>query len=171
MNVSYEHRTLFRYEGPIDMQLLPQIVKSVEQLLIGEKIRVPLRRKIISTLIELAQNVIHYSITNYPYANPAISLTREGDNIILSVSNPIHSSQELFLRTYIENLLSMSKEERFSLYQSVLTKSDYTDTGGAGLGILQVVTKSDGFQYKIEPLAQEYAYFTIEATFHAATNA
>jgi hypothetical protein len=96
MNVSYEHRTLFRYEGPIDMQLLPQIVKSVEQLLIGEKIRVPLRRKIISTLIELAQNVIHYSITNYPYANPAISLTREGDNIILSVSNPIHSSQELF---------------------------------------------------------------------------
>jgi len=170
MNVSYEHRTLFRYEGPIDMQLLPQIVKSVEQLLIGEKIRVPLRRKIISTLIELAQNVIHYSITNYPYANPAISLTREGDKIILSVSNPIHSSQELFLRTYIENLLSMSKEEQLSLYQSVLTKSDYTDTGGAGLGILQVVAKSDGFQYKIEPLDQEHAYFTIEATFHAATN-
>jgi two-component sensor histidine kinase len=159
MNVSYEHRTLFRYEGPLDMQLLPQIVKSAEQLLIGEKVRTPLRRKIISILIELAQNVIHYGIHNHPLANPTISLTREGDNIVLSISNPIHVSQELFLRTYIENLLSMSKDEQNALYQNVLTKSDYTDSGGAGLGILQVLIKSDSFSYKIEPLGQEHAYF------------
>lgn len=166
MNVSYEHRTLFRYEGPLDMQLLPQIVKSAEQLLIGEKVRTPLRRKIVSILIELAQNVIHYGIHNHPLANPTISLTREGDNIVLSISNPIHVSQELFLRTYIENLLSMSKDEQNALYQNVLTKSDYTDSGGAGLGILQVLIKSDNFSYKIEPLGQEHAYFTITATFH-----
>jgi len=166
MNVSYEHRTLFRYEGPLDMQLLPQIVKSAEQLLIGEKVRTPLRRKIISILIELAQNVIHYGIHNHPLANPTISLTRGGDDIVLSISNPIHVSQELFLRTYIENLLSMSKDEQNALYQNVLTKSDYTDSGGAGLGILQVLIKSDSFSYKIEPLGQEHAYFTITATFH-----
>jgi len=166
MNVSYEHRTLFRYEGPLDMQLLPQVIKSVEQLLIGEKIRTPLRRKIISILIELAQNVIHYGIHNHFLPNPTISLTREGNDIILSIANPIHASQELFLRTYIENLLAMSKEERTVLYQNVLTKSDYTDSGGAGLGIMQVLIKSDSFSYKIESLDPEHAYFTITATFH-----
>ncbi len=171
MNVSYEHRTLFRYEGPLDMQLLPQIVKSVEQLLIGEKLRSPLRRKVISALIELAQNIIHYSVAHHPYSNPSISLTREGENIIISASNPIHSSQELFLRTYIENLLSMNREELSSLYQNVLTKSDYTDMGGAGLGILQVITKADSFSYKIEPLGEEHAYFTVQASFALLSNA
>ncbi len=171
MNVSYEHRTLFRYEGPLDMQLLPQIVKSVEQLLIGEKVRTPLRRKIISTLIELAQNIIHYSVPHHPHSNPSISLVREGDSLVLSASNPIHSSQELFLRTYIENLLSMNKEDLSALYQNVLTKSDYTDTGGAGLGILQVLAKADNFSYMIEPLGDDYAQFTVRASFAILANA
>ncbi len=170
MNVSYDHRTLFRYEGPLDMQLLPQIVKSVEQLLIGEKVRTPLRRKIISALIELAQNIIHYSVPHHPYSNPSISLIREGDNILLSASNPIYSSQELFLRTYIENLLSMNKEDLTTLYQNVLTRSDYTDTGGAGLGILQVLAKADDFSYQIEALGDDHAYFTIQASFALLNN-
>ncbi len=164
MNVSYEYRTLFRYEGPLDMLLLPQIVKSVEQLLLGESVRPPIRRKVISSLIELSQNIIHYGL-GHTRANPMIALYRSEQGITLASSNPIHSSQELFLRTYIDNLLAMSKEDLNMLYQNVLTKSDYSDSGGAGLGILQVILKAERFHYKIEPLDEDHAYFTIEATF------
>lgn len=164
MTVSYENRTLFRYEGPLDMMILPQIVRSIEQLLTAEHTRPPIRRKIISSLIELAQNMIHYGIA-HPLQSSTISLQKTDNAFVLSTINAIHTSQELFLRTYIDNLLSMTKNELEALYQNIFTKNDYTDAGGAGLGILQVLIKADHFSYQIEPVDNEHARFTVEATF------
>ncbi len=167
MTVSYENRTLFRYEGPLDMMILPQIVRSVEQLLMTEQTRPPIRRKLIGSLIELAQNMIHYAIA-HPLQSPTISLQKADNAFALVTSNAIHASQELFLRTYIDNLLTMTRTELETLYQNIFTRNDYTDVGGASLGILQVLIKSDRFSYKIEPIDDEHYRFTIEALFSAS---
>ncbi|MCX7606153.1 MAG: DUF6272 family protein [Bacteroidia bacterium] len=164
MAVSYEHRLLFRHEGPLDMEVLPHIVRSLDKLLVEEGIRTPLRRKIISSLIELAQNIIHYAVhsENQP---PLLSLSRSDEGIVLTAKNLVYYSQEIFLQSYLQNLTQMSRAELENLHHNTLTSGSYSDSGGANLGLLQVLFKADKFDYELTPAEGEHSWFTVKAIF------
>lgn len=166
MTVSYEHRLLFRHEGPMDMELLPLFVHTVEKALIEEGSRTVLRRKVISSLIELAQNIIRYAVMDDKHP-PLLLLSRTDNGFLLIARNLIHYSQEIFLQSYLQNLTAMSREEIEQLHYGTLTSSNYSDSGGAGLGLIQVILKADGFAYEFAPAEGEYRWFTIKASFHA----
>ncbi|MCS7153853.1 MAG: SiaB family protein kinase [Bacteroidia bacterium] len=164
MTVSYEHRLLFRHEGPLDMEVLPVLVHAAERALQNEGVRPPLRRRIISSLIELAQNIIRYSAVNEKYP-PLLLLSRTDQGFVLIVRNLVHYSQELFLHSYLQNLVSMPRQELEKLHYSTLTEGSYSDSGGAGLGLVQVLFKSDAFEYELTPVEGEYSWFTVKASF------
>lgn len=164
MAVSYEHRLLFRHEGLLDMEVLPHIVRSLDKLLVEEGIRPPVRRKIISSLIELAQNIIHYAAPE-ENAPPLISLSRSDEGIVLLTRNLVYYSQELFLQSYLQNLTQMNRQELEQLHHATLTSGSYSDSGGANLGLVQVLFKADRFEYELTPANGEHAWFSIKATF------
>ncbi|GIV23894.1 MAG: SiaB family protein kinase [Bacteroidia bacterium] len=164
MTVSYEHRLLFRHEGPLDMEVLPPIVQHLDKLLAQEGVRPPLRRKIISCLIELAQNIIHYA-ARHDQMVPLITLSRTDEGIVLITRNAVYYSQELFLHSYLQNLTQMSREELEALHHQTLVSGSYSDSGGANLGLLQVIYKADRFEYELTPVEGEYSWFTVKATF------
>ncbi len=164
MTVSSEHRLLFRHEGPLDMEVLPFVVHTMDKLLTKEGVRPPLRRRIVSSLIELAQNIIRYAASDEKYP-PFISLSRFDQGFVLIARNLVHYSQELFLQAYLQNLLQMPREELEKLHYTTLTEGNYSDNGGAGLGLVQVLFKADGFDYELTPAEGEYSWFTVKATF------
>ncbi|MCS7298112.1 MAG: SiaB family protein kinase [Bacteroidia bacterium] len=165
MNVSYDSRLLFRHEGPLDMEVLPLLVHNLEGILQREGARPPLRRKVVTCLIELAQNIIHYAVhkENYP---PLLMVSRRNDKgFILLTRNLVHYSQELFLQNYLHNLTQMPRAELENLHYSTLTEGSYSDSGGAGLGLIQVLFKADQFEYEFVPADGEYSWFSVKATF------
>ncbi|MCS6789823.1 MAG: DUF6272 family protein [Bacteroidia bacterium] len=164
MTVSYEHRVLFKHEGPLDMEVLPQIVRQFERLLADGGARPPVRRRILNTLIELTQNIIHYGVKDDQFP-PYIGLSREGQHITLTTRNLVYYSQELFLHSYLQNLLQMSKEELEALHHSTLTTGSYSDSGGANLGFVQIISKADDFSYEISSANQNYSWFTVKVSF------
>ncbi|MCS7188972.1 MAG: DUF6272 family protein [Bacteroidia bacterium] len=164
MTVSYENRLLFRHEGPLDMEVLPIIVRNLDKLLAEEGIRPPLRRKVVTSLIELAQNIIHYAVDNQDYP-PLIALSRSDEGITLLTRNLVYYSQEIFLQSYLQNLMQMSRDELEALHHNTLTSGSYSDSGGASLGLIQVIFKADKFEYELSCADGEYAWFTVKATF------
>ncbi|MCX8112536.1 MAG: DUF6272 family protein [Bacteroidia bacterium] len=164
MTVSYEHRLLFRHEGPLDMEVLPLLVHTADKALQKEGAKPPLRRRIVSSLIEVAQNIIRYAAVDEKYP-PLLMLSRSDQGFVLIAKNLIHCSQEFFLHAYLRNLIQMPREELERLYYNTLTEGSYSDIGGAGLGIVQVLFKSDSFEHELMPAEGEYSWFTIKATF------
>ncbi|RMF45617.1 MAG: hypothetical protein D6750_11525 [Bacteroidetes bacterium] len=164
MTVSYEHRLLFRHEGPLDMEVLPVIVRTLEKLLAEEGLRTPLRRKVVSSLIELAQNIIHYAVLHEKYP-PLISVVRTEEGILLTTRNLVYYSQEIFLQSYLQNLLAMNRDELEQFHRATLTSGSYSDSGGANLGLMQVILKADRVEYELSSAEEEYAWFTLKALF------
>lgn len=146
------------------MEVLPFIVHTMDKVLQKEGVRPPLRRRIVSSLIELAQNIIRYAAVDERY-QPFISLSRLDEGFVLIARNLVHYSQELFLQAYLQNLIRMPREELERLHYSTLTEGTYSDGGGAGLGLVQVLFKSDTFEYELAPAEGEYSWFTVKATF------
>ncbi|MCS6895445.1 MAG: DUF6272 family protein [Bacteroidia bacterium] len=164
MTVSYEHRLLFRHEGVLDMEVLSHFVHNIDKALQKEAVRVPLRRRIVSSLIELAQNIIRYSANDEKYP-PLLALSRSDQGFILEARNLVHYSQELFLQTYLQNLTQMPRKDLEALHYNTLTEGSFSDSGGAGLGLVQVLFKSDLFEYELIPADGEYSWFSVKATF------
>ena len=168
MTVSYEHRLLFGYEGPLTMELLPSLVHSLDKLLAEEGLRPPMRRKIVTSLIELAQNIIRYA-SNDDQHLPSISITRTEKGILITTRNLIYYSQELFLQAYLQNLLQMSREELERLHHSTLMGGSFSEKGGASLGLIQVILKADAFSYEITPVNDQHSWFTVKALFNVSS--
>lgn len=146
------------------MEVLPFVVHTMDKLLTKEGIRPPLRRRIVSSLIELAQNIIRYAALDANH-QPFLSLSRSDQGFVLIARNLIHYSQELFLQSYLQNLTQMPREELEKLHYTTLTEGNYSDNGGAGLGLVQVLFKADTFEYELAPAEGEYSWFTVKATF------
>ncbi|MEN3040805.1 MAG: SiaB family protein kinase [Bacteroidia bacterium] len=164
MTVSYEHRLLFKHEGTLDMETLSHFVHAMDKALQKESVRVPLRRRIISSLIELAQNIIRYGANDEKYP-PMLSLSRSDQGYVIEAKNLVHYSQELFLQAYLQNLTRMPRKELEQLYHHILTGGSFSNSGGAGLGLVQVLFKSDEFEYELTPADGEYSWFTVKASF------
>lgn len=164
MTVSFEHRVLYHHEGPLDMEVLPLIVKNLDKLLAAESIRPPLRRKIVSSLIELAQNIIRYGIQSEAHP-PLLLLTRTDKGITLTARNLVYYSQEIFLQSYLQNLTQLSRPELEALHHNTLTTGSFSDSGGANLGLVEVLFRCDEFSYELTPVDESHSWFTVKATF------
>lgn len=164
MAVSYEHKLLYRHEGPLDMENLPYIVQTMDRLLHSEGLRPPFRRKVVSALIELAQNIIRYGAPD-EVRPPLLSLARSEKGFVLTAKNLVHYSQEIFLRSYLTNLMEMSRDDLEKLYNTTLTEGSMSEKGGAGLGLVQVIFKADEFSYELTPADEQYSWFTVKASF------
>ena len=111
------------------------------------------KRKVFSTFIEMAQNVLHYAAAHaepgqpQPPASGAIAVGRdasEGDagHYWLVCSNPVHVEHIARLTEKLSALRAMSLAEIKESYRTQLRNSEHADNDalskGAGLGLLTI---------------------------------
>jgi hypothetical protein len=174
--LSEEYGVIFFYSGYFTQNVIAAMGDALKLKLEGQVRSAPTMRKIFSTFIEMAQNIMHYSVGDERQTDlrveqktGAIAIGKKDDKYYILCGNNVSIQVVETLNSKLAEIHNMSKEEIKQAYKKQLQNEGYESTGGgAGLGFLTVARDAvEPIEYCFEKPAEaqaNHSFFYIKAT-------
>jgi hypothetical protein len=171
-------RLLFAFLGNItDKNSLP-LLTLLENEMKNDSYGFIGRKRLFMYVLESLQNIAKHGdrISNGRMSLVAYSKTAEGYTI--TTGNLISSGHVNNLRTRLEEVNRLDAIQIKELYKKILNTSEFSEKGGAGLGLIEMAAKTGNkLDYDFEPVDNDFSYFVLSKTVdstgmgvHAADN-
>jgi len=138
--------TLFYYKGSVGTKRVTDILEKIEAIMDEKNFPRKERRKIVNILIELVQNLYHhgekFEIDNDFKSYGSIIFSRDSEGFKLISANFIKVERLKIFSDFIDHTNSLGADELKFLYRKVLANRHYSEKGGGGLGIINMIRKS-----------------------------
>lgn len=174
-NLAQQHNVIFYYMGYFSQHIVAAMADAVKLQLEVAGVAGPTRRKLFSSFIEMAQNIIHYSAqsltpptqTDGELRHGSVCIRREEDGtFLLLCANPIAPVAAHELRAKLEHLRSMTLEEIKQAYRLTLREETPEGSKGAGMGFLTVARDAREpleFEFETAQAAGQLPVFYLKA--------
>ena len=127
----------------------------------------------ISVMIEALENVTKYSdqlLCNGDPTSlycPSCQITCNDSVIEMETRNPVKKQEVKPLRNRIDKVNRQGSEELKELYRSTITNGEFSATGGAGLGFIEMAkTTGNKLEYAFETISTDYSLYTFRVSMH-----
>lgn len=146
-SLAREHQVIFYYVGYFSQHIVAAMSDAVKLQLEVSGVAGPTRRKLFSSFVEMAQNIIHYSADALTsptqregeVRHGSVCIRREGDgSFLLLCANRVEPRIADDLRGKLEALRSMTLDELKQAYRKSLREEAPQGSKGAGIGLLTV---------------------------------
>jgi len=138
--------SLFYYKGSIGSEEVTQILDKIEIIMDEKKIPLKERKKVLNILIELVQNLYHhgerFDVDDGFKSYGCIVFNCNDDGMEIISANFIKIEKLKVFTDYIDHTNSLGHEELKILYRKVLSNNRFSEKGGGGLGIINMIRKS-----------------------------
>jgi hypothetical protein len=173
--IACQQRVIFYYVGYFSQNVVAAMADAVRLQLEMSGVNGPTRRKLFSSFIEMAQNIIHYSADsltpssqdNYELRHGSVCISEKEGQYLLQCANPIDATVAEGLRERLQSLRSMTLEEIKQAYKESLRAEMPEGSKGAGLGFLTMARdSSEPLEFDFQPLEDhpETVMFNLKAT-------
>lgn len=157
-------RILISYKGPITPVIMSEISRDIQDKLADNP---KASRKMFSVFIELAQNILYYSVEKIQYAGRIESVGMlqivDMDNYyLLTCGNTVKKSEmeELVKSCNTINSLDRVGLRKLKCYQR--RQPPYRNSKGAGIGLVQVAILADNpLEIHVHEVDAEHSFFTL----------
>lgn len=158
---------IYAFKGTINKDLIEKGLCDIEKKI--ENSDKKIRRKVYYVAVESIQNLYHHSETPQSIRETEkigekfvmFSLLKNGSDIYeFTTGNFVDFKTMQFLKSRIEQLNFLSKDEIKILYKKILNNKEFSDKGGGGLGMIDILKKTGNkYDYKfIECGDNNYLY-------------
>lgn len=145
-NHAADNGVLFYYTGEFSQNVVAAIGDTLRQRLEAVAATQSARRKVFSTFIEMAQNILHYAAADADESRQgALAVGREGERFFVVCGNPIRLDHVSRLQEKLEPLRRMTVDEIKAAYREQLRNEEHARDAvsrGAGLGFLTVAREA-----------------------------
>lgn len=152
--------------GSFTQDLIYGMASALEELLVsfGESKRII--KRTFSILIEGLQNITIHGFRDSQDNQPAFLIVcRAKDNFSILFGNTIENTSIHLIKDYLEHLNNLDSEQLKSKYRQVLQNETPLYRGGAGLGFLSILLKSDGnLSFDMLPISNTLSCFCVQVT-------
>lgn len=163
---------LFAFKGIMNDDILGEILSRVEDTLSEHESLMKLQRRINVIAVEILQNIFHHfegvdsATVSDPSHNIVMFLLSKGKGAYYIIAGnyvPIETAE--FLKEKIDSINELSVEELKKRYRKVLSNGDFSEQGGAGLGIIDIARKSgQKLDYDFINYDNRTSFFTIKVS-------
>ncbi len=162
------------YQGDIDAGLLESVYSMMNRHLEEKKISSDRKKKFFYILIESLQNVFHHQVVKFENLNGEkivaagfiIKSDDEGTYNIIT-GNYLPNSKVDGLKKQLEEVNSLGPEELREYYRQSLSGNEFSEKGGAGLGIIEMARRSGNkLMYEFTKINNDYSFFSLTITIH-----
>ena len=159
--MAQERNVIFYYVGYFSQNIIAAMSDAVRLQLTISGVDSTTRRKLFSSFVEMAQNIVHYSSDSLTPASQHDGQLRHGSVCISMVdehyrlicSNPIATTRVQQLRGTLENLRLMTLDDIKRAYKETLRAEAPQGSKGAGLGFLTMARDASApLEYRFEPI-------------------
>jgi len=161
---------LMAFKGDISGELISNVLEVVEARMDEYSESSKIRKKVYNVLVESLQNLYHH-IEELPEAmheefGPKFGIllvSRVDDRYKISTGNFITEGKIDMLRTKIDKINSMSREELKDMYKFILNHQRLSDKGGGGLGLVDIARKTgNNMEYTFEKYDDTFYFFNLD---------
>ena len=156
-----QKNVIFYYVGYFSQNIVTAMSEAVRLRLEQSGTAGPTRRRLFSSFVEMAQNIIHYSADaltppqqqehELRHGSVCIGVDDEGRHFLLC-ANPIAAEQDQTLGARLQTLREMTLDEIKASYRESLRAETAPDSKGAGLGFLTVARDaSEPLEFEFQP--------------------
>lgn len=162
--LAQQRNLIFYHKGYFSHNIVAAMSEVVKLQLEIAGVSAPTRRKLFSSFIELAQNIVHYSsealVEGWAQGGAvregAVCITTEGERHLMVCVNPIATHAVDDLREKLEPLRSMSVDEIKQAYRMSLRADTPAESKGAGLGFLTMARDASApLEFAFHPRADD----------------
>jgi hypothetical protein len=120
------------------------------------------KKRVFHVIVELLQNISKHCCKEQKVSEGIILLGQSKKGYIINTGNYIENSKVDALRTHLNKLNSMSKEDLKSLYFSKLKERYIPESNGAGIGLIDLARKiASPFVFDFHPVDDQKSFFSI----------
>lgn len=159
------HHILLTYKGRISVNNANKLIQKLEWKSLQLKESLKTRKRLFSVFVECIQNVLHHSIkpSANQNSNPTVLVFSRGDSYVIETTNMICNQKLPVLKKKVREISSMTREELRKEHRMILTRAPLTCKITAGLGLIEVASKSRKLSFNIKNLNDRYSLFQVRA--------
>lgn len=160
-----DHELLLAYRDQISELTVQQLLALTELKLAQSGEEKKLRKRIFNILVECLQNVVNHSVQETIEDRTAASLLligRHDSEFFIITGNRISNDSIVFIEQRISEINAWEHSEMREIYSTKLGKSEYSDKGGAGLGLLDIYKRSGKkLRYTIQKIDDRVSFLSL----------
>jgi hypothetical protein len=153
------------WSGHVSPEVGKEVISFAETKLSEEDIEGRQRKRVFSTLVELLDNVGHYSPgreVEEKYGKPFAMIRLVNRIFCLSTGNLILKSKVDQLKEKLDAVNKLDKEGLKEMFVKSLTDLDSDSESTGNMGLIEMVRKSGSkLEYLFEEINEEYSYYTL----------
>ena len=167
-NMMEDGNIMLSFKGEVTSDLLTSILQIMESKM--ETLDEPpkIKKKVYNILVECLQNLYHHideddalTAANEKTALFMIRKNDEGEYSIMT-GNYIANENIHILKTRLDKINSMDKEELKDYYKEVLNNGEMSAKGGGGLGMIDIARKSGKkLDYDFAKIDDKFSFFSL----------
>ena len=160
---------LVSFKGEITANIITDVLDLLEARLTDTAVEYRIIKRIYNVLVESLQNLYHHA----DKIRGNNSFSRENNHVVffvtkhnhtfkVSTGNLIKRGKSKDLTNHIDHLNSLSQDEIKTLYKVILNNQNFSEKGGGGLGMIDMVRKTGSkLDYKLYDFSDEFLFFNL----------
>jgi hypothetical protein len=160
-----KERLMFVYRGVVTNENSVPLLMLLEKEMENSEFGFVGRKRLFMFVLESLQNVSRHSDKNR-YADMSLVIYSKTDNgYTVTTGNVLPSSNINNLKSKLDEINNLQADEIRNVYRQMLGNSEFSDKGGAGLGLIEMAKKTGNkLDYDFVPLDEEFSYFILSKT-------
>lgn len=164
----------FAFRGSINVDLVDHVLSSTHAKLESVENNVGVRKKVHLVLVECLQNLCKQvenlnqdenDIGEYDKTAASFVIKTDLDGYYISTANFIANKNVFGLNNRLTEINNCTRAELKALYNKILTNKSYTTQGGAGLGFVDILLKTNNkLDFTFEKVDDNFSFFCINVT-------
>ncbi len=154
----------YTYRGSFTTKVTDTILNLTESNLQNENVEKKIRKRVFFIIVEGLQNVTRHQssaesdeLAGYP---GLFVVQYKPDGYYITTGNLIKSSQEEKIKKLIDKINKLDKNELKQYSMEILDEGEFSEKGGAGLGLIEIARKSGNkLVYAFDKINEDFSFF------------
>ncbi len=156
---------MFSYRGVVTKENSIPLLMLLEKEMESSEFGFMGRKRLFMFVLESLQNVSRH-VSRDKYADMSLVVySKTGSGYTVTTGNVVTEEGKKILREKLEQINTLNADEIREVYRQMLSVAEFSDKGGAGLGLIEMAKKTGNkLDFDFVSLDKDYSYFVLSKT-------
>lgn len=160
-----KERLMFVYRGVVTNENSVPLLMLLEKEMENSEFAFVGRKRLFMFVLESLQNVTRHSDHNQFADMSLVVYSKTGNGYTVTTGNVLPTSRINDLKSRLVEINKLNADEIRNIYRQMLSNSEFSSKGGAGLGLIEMAKKTGNkLDYDFVQLDDEHSYFILSKT-------
>ena len=160
-----KERLMFVYRGVVTNENSVALLVLLEKEIENSEFGFLGRKRLFMFVLESLQNVTRHSTKNKHAGMSMVVYSKADNGYTVTTGNVLQTTAVEELKSRLKEINCLEPEEIRSVYRKMLSSAEFSNKGGAGLGLIEMAKKTGNkLDYDFVPLKDDLSYFILSKT-------